>query len=95
MNPKVVMVPERFVSDSARDQSTNPCRPRSLFFRASSSPSVRLCAHRGDLRTVMTSETVPVEQPGALVDELRIRDRAVETVYVERMRPGRKASDEG
>ncbi len=50
---------------------------------------------RADLRTVMTSETVPVEQPGALVDELRIRDRAVETVYVERMPPGRKASDEG
>jgi len=59
-------------------------------------PRVCVCVlTRGDLRTVMTSETVPVEQPGALVDELRIRDRAVETVYVERMPPGRKASDEG
>jgi len=42
----------------------------------------------------MTSETVPVEQPGTVVDELRIRDRTVETGYVERMRSGRKTSDE-
>src|SRR6266850_2801576 len=95
VNPKVVMAPERFVSDSARDRSANPRGPRSLFFRASSCPGARRVLTRGDLRAVMTSETVPVEQPGTLVDELRIRDRAVETVYVERMRPGRKASDEG
>jgi len=94
MDPKVVMAPERSVSDSARDRSANPRGPRSLFFRAIVLGASRVLT-RGDLRAVMTSETVPVEHLGALVDEFRIRDRAVETVYVERMRPGRKASDEG
>src|SRR5882724_2370630 len=94
MNPKVVMTPERSFSDSARDRSANPRGPRSLFFRALVLGASRVLA-RGDLRTVMTSETVPVEEPGALVDELWIRDRAVETGYVERTRCRRKTSDEG
>ena len=34
-------------------------------------PRVPRVRTRGDLRTVMTSETVPVEQPGTVVDELR------------------------
>ena len=94
MNPKVVMTPERSFSDSARDRSATPRGPRSLFFRALVLGASRVLT-RGDLRTVMTSETVPVEQPGALVDELWIRDRAVETGYVERTRCRRKTSDEG
>src|SRR5439155_208294 len=68
--------------------------PRSLFSRASSilgAPRVRT---RGDLRTVMTSEAVPVEQQGTVVDELCIRDQTVETGYAERVCSGRKAVDE-
>ncbi len=88
MNRKVVMVPEQSVSD-VHHCSANPRGPRSLFFRASSSLGAFRVLTRADLRTVMTSETVPVEQPGgALVDELRIRARAVETGYVERERSG-------
>ena len=95
MNRKVVMGRTKGVSDSARDRSENPRRPRSLFFRASSSQGAPRVLTPDDLRAVMTSETAPIEQPGALVDELRNRDRALETRHVERKRPGRKAFDEG
>ena len=95
MNPKVVMAPERFVSDSARDRSAHPRGPRSLFFRVSSCPGARRVLTRGDLRAVMTSDTVPVEQRGTLVDELRIRDRAVETVMWNESAPGEKLLTKG
>jgi len=49
-----------------------PCRPRSLFFRARSSQGALVLSPRGDLRAVMTIETVPAEQPGTVVDELFI-----------------------
>jgi hypothetical protein len=57
------------------ETSGNPCRPRSLFFRARSSSQGVLLAlsPRGDLRAVMTNEAVPAEQPGTVVDELFIR----------------------
>ena len=59
-------------------QSSHPA----AFVHCSFAP-VRRCVHvvvhRSDLGTVMTSETVPAQQPGALVDECRIRDRTVET----------------
>jgi hypothetical protein len=95
MNRKVVMAPGQSVSNSARDRSANPCGPRSLFFRASSSLGAPRVLTRGDLRTVMTIETVPVEQPGTVVDELRDQRSNGGDGYVERRRSGRKASDEG
>ncbi len=55
------------------ETSGNPCRPRSLFFRARSSQGASRVVPRGDLRAVMTNETVPAERPGTVVDELFIR----------------------
>src|SRR5439155_25016661 len=49
-----------------------------------------LSFHPGDLRAV------PLANPAPLAaDELPTGDRRTETGYVERLRPGRKASDEG
>jgi len=61
MNSKVVIAPERF-GTSLRSSFAVLSRQ---FGRGCAS-----CAHPGDLRTVMTIATVPVEQPGTVVDEL-------------------------
>ena len=61
MNSKVVIAPERFGKSL-----------RSSFAVLSRQfvPGCASCARPGDLRTVMTIATVPVEQPGTVVDEL-------------------------
>jgi len=62
MNSKVVIAPERFGKSL-----------RSSFAVLSRQfvPGCASCARPGDLRTVMTIATVPVEQPGTVVDEFR------------------------
>jgi hypothetical protein len=63
MNSKVVIAPERFLSDSARDRSANPCGPRSLFFSRQFPLGAPCVLTRGDLRTVMTSEQCQLSNP--------------------------------
>ena len=79
MNSKVVIAPDR---------SAHRCGPRSLFSRASSAVGAPRVRTRDDLRTVMTTETVPVEQPGTVVDELRDQSSYGGDRYVERERSG-------
>ncbi len=70
MNPKIVMGPKQSAPDSARDRLDSPavlvrCSSRQLV------PGCLSCSPPGDLRAVMTNETVPVEQRGTVVDEWR------------------------
>jgi excisionase family DNA binding protein len=43
----------------------------------------------------MTSEAVPAEQPGTVVDEVRIRDRTVETGMWNELAPSEKLLTKG
>ena len=87
MEHELTIAPKRSVSDSAGGKGTptavthQACFPYAVREHRDHQrrPTRHDDRHPECLRAVMTSEPVPAEQPGALVDECRIRDRTVET----------------